>query len=287
MANPLISVVIPTFNRCAHLGPALKSILAQTYEPLEIVVVNNNCTDGSSNVIEALATQDSRVRHIKEPQQGLNPARNRGLQEARGEIIAYFDDDELAPTWWLNRLWECYEATGADGVGGGYRPLWEAGPDPWLQRSSIFKEMLGVFSWGPQRKPADWLVGGNCSYRRDTLLEVGGFNTATGYTSRRSMSDGADVALGQKLRDAGYKLWYEPEAGVFHKIPRSRQKLTRVLRGAFWTAYADAVNDRRYNFNEKAAAARRRGSDAILLGLCIIPGMLYGRTVKRLHVPLG
>lgn len=280
--NPLISVVVPTYNRREHLAAAIRTLLAQDYEPLEIVAVNNNCTDGSGEFLDELAAADSRLRHVQEPVQGLQPARNRGLSEARGDIVAYFDDDELAPTQWLSRLWECYEATGADGVGGPYRSLWEGQPDPWLRNSECFKETLGVCTWARQRQPIEWLVGGNCSYRREALEAMSGFGSYVGYTGRKSLSDGADVAVGTKMTLAGYQLYFEPEAYVFHKILRARQKLVRVLRGAFWSGYANAMNGATYDLKQKVACARKRGFDSYVLGLFIVPGYAYGRLVTSL-----
>ncbi|MEN6641921.1 MAG: glycosyltransferase [Armatimonadia bacterium] len=281
--SPLFSVIIPTYNRRVHLEAAVKTILKQDYDSFEVVVVNNNCTDGSGELLDEMALADSRLRHVHEPVQGLNPARNTGLKEARGEIVAYFDDDELAPTSWLSNLAGCYEATGATGVGGSYRSIWDGAPPRWLQNSECFKEMLGVCTFSRKREQAEWLVGGNCSYRREALEEVGGFGSFVGYVGGKSSADGADVALGYRLGRAGHELWYEPEAYVFHKILRARQSLPGVLRRAFWSGYANAMNHRAYNVREKMRLARRRGSDAYLLGSFILPGYLYGRAVKALR----
>lgn len=282
MPNPVISVIIPTYNRLDHLKSAVQSVLAQTYEPLELIVVDNNCTDGTDACVRQFAREDKRVRHVHEQTQGLNPARNRGLAEARGQWVAYLDDDELAPTYWLANLMACSRETAADGVGGGYRPLWEDVPPNWLGRSECLKEIVGVSNRGEKRTSAEWLLGGNCCYRRTALEAVGGFGNFVGYRGRKSLADGADVAVGHKLCDAGYKLWYEPQAAIFHKIPVERQNLLYISRRAFWSAYADGMHGDSLNVGGKVTRARRRGPDAMLLGLVIVPGQLYGRLARML-----
>jgi glucosyl-dolichyl phosphate glucuronosyltransferase len=282
MSNPLITVIIPTYNRLDHLQAAVRTVLAQTHESLEVIVVDNNCTDGTDACVRGLVLEDKRVRYVQECTQGLNPARNRGLAEARGEWVAYLDDDELAPTQWLSNLRTCSHETGADGVGGGYRPLWEDVPPDWLSRSECLKEIVGVHTRGQERKPTDWLLGGNCCYRREALERVGGFGNFIGYRGRKSLADGADVAVGHKLCEAGYSLWYEPQACIFHKIPMERQTLHYIGRRAFWSAYADGIHGDRMNVGGKLSRARRRGPEAMLLGLVIVPGQLYGRLARML-----
>ena len=282
MPNPLTTVIIPTYNREDHLRSAIRSVLAQSYHSLELLVIDNNCTDGTDECVRELAREDKRIRRIHEQTQGLNPARNRGLAEARGEFVAYLDDDELAPSYWLASLMECCRETGADGAGGSYLALWEDVPPVWLSRSECLKEIVGVSSRGDIRKPTDWLLGGNCCYRRKALEAVGGFGNFAGYVGRGSLADGADVAVGQKLRQSGYNLWFEPQAGVFHKMPLERQSLHYVGRRAFWSAFADGRHGDPMNVVSKVGRARRRGPEAMLLGLVIVPGQLYGRLSRSL-----
>jgi glycosyltransferase involved in cell wall biosynthesis len=93
--NPLISVVVPTYQHAASLPKCLDSILAQTYQPLEIIVVDDGSTD---NTQEVLATYKDRIISIKQDNAGSNPARNRGFQEATGEYIIFCDADvTMAP----------------------------------------------------------------------------------------------------------------------------------------------------------------------------------------------
>jgi glycosyltransferase involved in cell wall biosynthesis len=89
---PLISCIVPAFNGERYLGEALDSILSQTYRPLELLVVN----DGSTDRTAALVTEyGDRVRSLFQPNAGQAAARNLGLSEARGEFVAFLDQDDL------------------------------------------------------------------------------------------------------------------------------------------------------------------------------------------------
>ena len=105
---PFISVVIPTRNRAHLLADALGSLLRQDYstERYEIVVVDDGSTDETPLIVEELAadSRQPRVRLFRQPPKNQNAARNRGLSEAKGDLIAFFDDDEFAPKEWLSSL---------------------------------------------------------------------------------------------------------------------------------------------------------------------------------------
>ncbi len=92
--NPLVSVVIPTYNRANIIDKAIDSVLNQTYKNLEVVVVDDGSTDNTEEVIRSY--DDPRVRYIPlEENQGANVARNTGIKEAKGEFIAFQDSDNV------------------------------------------------------------------------------------------------------------------------------------------------------------------------------------------------
>src|SRR5262249_26420702 len=88
---PLVSVLMPVYNREAYLAGAIESILAQTYRPLEIIVVDDGSTDASA----AIAQRYAEVRYAYQPHAGIAAARNRTLSLARGEYLAFLDSDDL------------------------------------------------------------------------------------------------------------------------------------------------------------------------------------------------
>lgn len=94
--NPRVSVILPTKNRVATLSSAIQSALGQTFADLELIVVNDGSTDGTSQELERIAARDLRVRVVRnETSVGFPAALNQGIREARGEWIARIDDDDV------------------------------------------------------------------------------------------------------------------------------------------------------------------------------------------------
>ena len=100
--EPLVSVVMPTRNRAAALSRAIESVIAQTYRSWELIVVDDGGTDDTGGVLESIA--DERVRPLRREHAGLGAARNAGLEAARGELIAYLDDDNLMDPGWIRTV---------------------------------------------------------------------------------------------------------------------------------------------------------------------------------------
>ena len=91
MANPLVSVIVPNYNYAQYLPQALDSVLAQTYRETEIIVVDDGSTDDSETVVSEYG---SLVRFVRQKNQGVSTARNRGVAESKGELIAFIDADD-------------------------------------------------------------------------------------------------------------------------------------------------------------------------------------------------
>ena len=91
--NPKVSVVIPTYNRAAVVPRAIESVLAQTVTDLEVVVVDDGSSDGTGQILGEIF--GDRIRYYAQANQGVSVARNKGVEEARGEWIAFLDSDDL------------------------------------------------------------------------------------------------------------------------------------------------------------------------------------------------
>lgn len=105
--GPLVSVIIPVFNCEAYLAEAVGSVLAQTYRPLEIVIVNDGSTDGSAEV--ARSFDDPSVRYCYQENAGIGAARNKGIDLARGEYFAFLDADDIWAPEKLSLQMACLE----------------------------------------------------------------------------------------------------------------------------------------------------------------------------------
>lgn len=91
-SGPLVSVIIPNYNYAAYLGQAIDSVLGQSYPSVEVLVVDDGSTDGSEAVLRGYG---DRIRWFRQSRQGVSAARNRGIQESRGDLIAFLDADDL------------------------------------------------------------------------------------------------------------------------------------------------------------------------------------------------
>lgn len=112
----MISIIVPVYNVEKYFDKCMESLLGQTYEDFEIIVINDGSTDGSADLCDQWAKKDNRIRVFHQENKGLSAVRNRGLELAQGEYIAWVDSDDYVDTFYLEKLLKAYESTGADMV---------------------------------------------------------------------------------------------------------------------------------------------------------------------------
>ena len=229
--RPFFTVAICSRNRAASLEAAARSVLPQLRDDAELLLVDNDSTDSTPSVMAALAAADARVRAARQPRRGIAAARNRALEEARGRVVAFLDDDELALPDWLDafRDFRCRHPEGTwAAVGGPYLSAPEAPLPSWIETN------YGQFDLGGEeralRAPLS-PAGGNLAVWREIAMTVGGFD--------ESLPRHEDSALSEQLRAAGYAVWWAPSARVKHLIPASR--ITFQAQCRMWFAEGVAV----------------------------------------------
>lgn len=220
---PFVTIAVGTYNRARWLREALKFLTHQEY-PLdrhEVIVVDNNSTDDTPSVVKEFASSPNPPKYFFEPKPGSSHARNRIIAEARGEIIAFVDDDVMGRTDWLRLLIAPLLQPGNErvaGVGGETIPYFPDGEPSWLH---------GQFRAFGYRKDTGPLAGkqipstANVALRRSVLDEVGGFRTDLGRLPNR-LTAGEDNDLMRRILGAGYVFWFEPKADVLHVVPSNR-----------------------------------------------------------------
>lgn len=112
----LVSIIIPVYNVSRYLGCCLDTVLGQTYSHLEVILVDDGSTDGSSAICDDYGKRDARVRVIHQANAGAANAKNAGLDAAGGTYIAFLDSDDWVEPQWLERMLQVSQSTNADVV---------------------------------------------------------------------------------------------------------------------------------------------------------------------------
>ena len=224
----MLSVIICTYNREKYIGSLLESIAANDLakEEYEILLVDNNCTDNTREVCVAFAEthKDVNFRYVVEPEQGLSAARNKGIQEAKGDILVYIDDDALVDIWYLRTVVE-YMQSHADisAVGGPIIPQYETQEPPWMTRYT--RELrCGYLYLGDSIRPfpvGRYPGGGNAAYRAQVFTQVGLFNTQLGRKGNNLMG-AEEKDIFDKMVSRGMRFTYLPQMILHHIIPQKK-----------------------------------------------------------------
>ena len=237
---PSLTVVIPTRDRAERALACVRSVIANGYPHIEILVVDNApSSDETERAFADAALPD--VRYLREPRAGTSRARNLGLREAAGELVGFLDDDVLVDELWAAALVQGFAVDPeVDCVTG---PIVAAELETEAQ---VLIEEYGGFDKGFTRRVFDpasppagapllpYIVGtlgsgANMAFRRGAILGLGGFDVALGggTTSR----GGEDLAAFLGILLGGSRLAYEPSMLVRHYHHRSYAQLRRVLFG--------------------------------------------------------
>ncbi|MER5866310.1 glycosyltransferase [Kitasatospora sp. NPDC002040] len=236
---PQISVVIATHNRPELLRQCLDSLLRTDSPQYEVLVVDNAPDgDDARNLIRARYAD--RVRYLREPVAGLARAHNLGLAAARGELIAFTDDDTLVDRNWLTALTAAFAADPRTGcVTGLILPAeLETAAQAALQRHGGYDKGFVPRRWSLDAPPGDPLFpftagkfgsGANMAFRTRLLRALGGFDPATG--AGTPTHGGDDLLAFFRVVTSGHVLSYHPDAIVWHRHRRTAEALPAQLYG--------------------------------------------------------
>jgi len=220
-----LSIILPTFNRVAALRCALRALLLQTAPPdaYEVIVVDNNCSDGTAEFLESMV--DTRVRCLRESRQGVSHARNTAIAAARGDILAFTDDDvETAPDWVATIIDALDLRPDVDGVGGRVLPAWAARRPAWLTRAR--RVPLALQDHGDEPRTFDraspiGLIGANLALRAAVLHRVGEFSLDV-QRVRDGIGSTEDHDLLHRVYGSGGCMLYLPGMLVIARVQSDR-----------------------------------------------------------------
>jgi len=217
-----LSVIICTYNRADLLPDAINSLAQQNlnHADYEVVVVNNNSTDTTDQVCRKFAFEnpDINFRYFIELRQGLSIARNRGINESTGELVAFIDDDATAdPDYARNILSAFGSYSDYDTMGGKVLPVYPENNEPdWM--SKYIEGVVSKVDYGENFSEfysKKYPVGCNMIFRRSLFSLIGLFNEDLKFRSD-------DKYIFLKVREHGKRILYAPDIVVHHVIDKTR-----------------------------------------------------------------
>lgn len=226
----MLSVILCTYNRERYIYNVLQSIAAGGFGDYEIVLVNNNSTDGTESECQRFAKDHPEVamRYCVEKQQGLSYARNRGIMESQGEVLVYVDDDAVVNREYLQTYADFFNRNKeAVAAGGPITPRYDGCEEPSWMSHYTRQLVTGELNLGTREREfpkGAFPGGGNAAYRKSVFNEVGLFNVELGRKGN-SLIGAEEKDLFDKMTSRGMKFYYLPNAILYHLIPP--KKLTQ------------------------------------------------------------
>jgi GT2 family glycosyltransferase len=268
-----LSVIIATRDRHQLLNECLAHLARQPFAPGdEVIVVDNGSNDDTPAVIARHARQyQVPLRHLDERRPGKSFALAAAVAVARGDVLAFTDDDVNVESSWLDAIRAAMTDPTVALIGGPVAPRWERRAPSWLRRAvdsyGRLTAPLALLNYGAEASPLGprTVLGANLAVRREVLTRVGGFASHLGKLQGTGLS-GEDDELCRRVQAAGFRALYCPHARVGHWVPAERMRVRYYMWWFFWSGITNATLD---------AGASRSGSS--LLG---VPLYLVKRAAK-------
>ena len=238
------SVIIPTYNRADELPRTLESLSGLVVaDPWEVIVVDNNSSDNTREVVEGITSYPVPLRYVFEREQGRSAALNAGIRAASGDILAVTDDDVRIDPHWLTNAERALRELKCEYVGGKALPIWGGERPRWLpNRGGKHWGVIALLDYGPERIEYGEQVplGLNMIFKRSAFERAGLWDNTVGRK--------AGTLLGQEVREwtrraraAGMKGFYCPDLVVHHVIPADRLTKKYFRRWFYWHGISRAI----------------------------------------------
>lgn len=254
-----ISVVICAYTeaRWDDLISAVRSVQHQTVPALDLIVV----IDHNSRLFELASRHFQAVDQVvlieNTHSAGLSGARNSGIQLARGDIVAFLDDDAEAAPDWLEQLFAAYHDPTVLGAGGAIEPLWLEPKPAWFPDE--FNWVVGCTYRGMPltTAPIRNQIGANMSFRREVFEVIGGFRNGVGQIGASMLRcDDTEFGIRVGQRWPHHRTLYEPKALVYHRVPGSRARWAYFRSRCFTEGLAKAIIARLVGARDGLASER-------------------------------
>ena len=233
-----VSVVVPTYSldRYSDLCGCIDALLAQTYDPVEIVVIVDGNETVYERVNEEYDEEETVISYLSHDDAGPLSRGNMGVIQSSGEVVALTDDDAVPEEDWIEQLVDAYERHDAVAVGGRMTADWVAGKADYIPEEFYF--LIGVTHRGfpTEEREVRNTFGANLSFKREAFLKLGGIKLGG---IDPSSVQGRETEFCSRLRRTyGEGVIYTPEATVSHKIYKYRTEPKWLVERAFWQGYS-------------------------------------------------
>lgn len=227
-----VSVVVPVYNAKRTIERCLVSLINQNFNDYEIIIVDNGSNDGSFGLIEESirAHPEEKIKLIREEKKGPSEARNRGIKDASGDIVAFTDSDCVADRDWLRDIVNAFDKEEIGAVAGNIRGY---------KSSNLIEKFLSLYTLRGLEKSQTFkeytLVKGgfsttNLFFRQEILRKAGGFD--------KSMRWGEDHDMCARIYKMGYKIRYITQGVIYHL---HRSTLGSLIKQSFGFGKAHAM----------------------------------------------
>ena len=238
-----VSVVICTYSmeRYDVFSECVDSVLAQSYEPLEVVIV----VDGNPEVFDRVESDfghhDNMVLHDNNENQGVSYSRTKGAELASGDVVAFIDDDGVAEPEWIETFVETYESTDAVAVGGYVAPDWVVEKPDFFPEEFYWLVGCTEIGFAEDGEVVRNGYGSNVSYRREVFLDVGGYDVNTGRKGDQHIQ-AHEAPVGIRIcEEYGQGVMYVKDAVVYHRLFDYRGEFRWLAFRSFWQGFSKRV----------------------------------------------
>lgn len=261
----MISVVIPTSGRAGYLSAALDSLALQTLpkDLYEVLVVDNISQDNTREIVRLAAQKLHNLRYFYEPVPGLHAGRHRGLREARGDVLAYIDDDVRVSSTWLEAIIEGFSDPKVVLVGGNNYPDYKSDPPVWIKdlwqspfyggNAITYLSVLGLPEG--KREIAPHLVWGcNFSVRKNILVQSKGFHPDAMPESLIYFRGDGETHVSNFVAASGFRTIFDSHASVWHIVTEDRMTIPYFKKRAHNQGISDSyLQLRNHKFGDRVA----------------------------------
>ena len=263
-SKPTITAVVCTMGSRSFHTKTVASLQKQSidHQQYEILVVLNHPNTSRlvsfSSYLEKVVGAHEQLRVVQETQPGLSFARNRGIEEARGQYVAYIDDDACASPQWLERIVDAFERDGdIAAVGGDIDPLWGKKKPDWISPPMYTYFSCKRFASEAMYMPkGSYFFGANMAFTKKLLQACGGFPTNLGRVKRNLLSN-EEWPVFQYIDSQQLKKWYSPEIKVDHLVPGERMTIRFFTRRLWWQGVSNTVHSLECKGESREEVARQ------------------------------